>query len=327
LLDDNANIVDFSIYNEYDDDHGVEFLEQPASISLSENVPFQQCNEGNQPTYHSYKEESIESFEGNSLPLCFSSFKFLKENFNIITEVKECVLMKNHTDSWEKIDKKLQQSSHVFNGPVTCYIEGLVISKLQPLVKDESENQYVHQSKEIEKCAYDSSEENGGFESGERTLPLCFSSFELLKKSIYNVSNQKSSRHNVEYEESSGLANENCLPLCFSSFELLKVNHKITKEAVKSDCIHSDILLHEKIVISEEDRQPSHTFNDPVVDYMECYFSSDLQPMINYQLGNKYNGQSISVLDMDCLPLGVSFQPTFSSDSEDCCFQQSQHIF
>jgi hypothetical protein len=62
-------------------------------------------------------------------------------------------------------------------------------------------------------------------------LPLCFASFKLLKKNVYNVSNQKSSRHDVEYEESSGLANENYLPLCFSSFELLKVNHEITEEA------------------------------------------------------------------------------------------------
>jgi hypothetical protein len=104
------------------------------------------------------------------------------------------------------------------------------------LVKDEYENEYVQQSKEIEKCAYDSSEENEeGFESSERTFPLCFASFELLKKNVYNVSNKKSSRHDVEYEESSGLANENCLPLCFSSFELLKVNHEIIEEAVKSD--------------------------------------------------------------------------------------------
>ena len=88
--------------------------------------------------------------------------------------------------------------------------------------------------------------------------------------------------HDVEYEESSGLANENYLPLCFSSFELLKVNHEITEEAVKSDYIHSDIVLQEKIVIKEEDQQPSHTFNDLVVDYMEGYFSSDLQPVINY---------------------------------------------
>jgi hypothetical protein len=158
-------------------------------------------------------------------------------------------------------------------------------------------------------------------------LPLCFASFKLLKKNVYNVSNQKSFRHDVEYEESSGLANENYLPLCFSSFELLKVNHEITEEARKFDCIHSDIVLHEQIVINEEDQQPSHTFNDHVVDYMGGYFSSDLQAVINYQLGNKYDGQSTSVLDMDCFPLEVSFQPTLSSDSEDCYFQQSQHIF
>jgi hypothetical protein len=331
LLDDIADVVDLPIYDEYDDGYDVDFLEQPVARSLSENVPFQQCNERNQPTYHSYKEEyeeSTESTEVNSLPLCFASFKLLKENLKIITEAEECVLMQNHTDSWETIDKKLQQSSHVFNDLVACYMEGFISSKLQPLVEDESENECVQKSKEIEKCAYDSSEENeGGFESSERTLPLCFASFKLLKQNVYNVSNQKSSRHDVEYGGSSGLANENCLPLCFSSFELLKVNHEITKEVEKSDCIHSDIVLHEKIVISEEDQQPSHAFNDHVVDYMEGYFSSDLQHVINYQLGNKDDGQSTSMLDMDFFPPRVSFQPALSSDSEDCYFQQSQQIF
>jgi hypothetical protein len=108
LLDDIADVVDLSLYDKYDDDYDVEFLEQPVACSLSENVHFQQCNESNQPTYHSYKEENEE-----------------------------------------------------------------------------------------------------GFESSERTLPLCFASFELLKKNVCNVPNQKSSRHDVEYEESSGLANEN----------------------------------------------------------------------------------------------------------------------
>jgi hypothetical protein len=146
-------------------------------------------------------------------------------------------------------------------------------------------------------------------------------------KFFYNVSNKKSSRHDVEYEERSGLANEKYLPLCFSSFELLKVNHEITEEAGKSDCIHSDIFLHEKIVISEEDQKPSHAFNDHVDDYMEGYFSSDLQLMLNYQLGNKHDGQSTLVLDMHCFPSGVSFQPTLFFDSEDFYFQQSQQIF
>ena len=71
LLDDTANIVDFPIYDEYDDDYDVDFLEQPFACSLSENIHFQQCNESNQSTYHSSNEESIESAGGNSLPLCF----------------------------------------------------------------------------------------------------------------------------------------------------------------------------------------------------------------------------------------------------------------
>jgi hypothetical protein len=66
-----------------------------------------------------------------------------------------------------------------------------LIKKLQPLVENEAENECIQQSKEIEKCAYDNSEENEeGFESGERTLPLCFASFKLLKKNVYNVSNK-----------------------------------------------------------------------------------------------------------------------------------------
>jgi hypothetical protein len=109
LLDDIAYVVDLSLYYEYNDDYDVDFLEKPVACSLSENVPFQQCNKINQPTYHSYKEEyeeSIESTKGNSLPLCFALLKLLKENLKIITEAEECVLMKNHIDSCETIDKK-----------------------------------------------------------------------------------------------------------------------------------------------------------------------------------------------------------------------------
>jgi hypothetical protein len=78
LLDGIADVVDLPIYDEYDDDYDAKFLEQPTACSLSENVPFQQCNESNQPTYHSYKEESIETTARIFLPLFFSSFKLLK---------------------------------------------------------------------------------------------------------------------------------------------------------------------------------------------------------------------------------------------------------
>ena len=191
--------------------------------------------------------------------------------------------MQNHNDSWETIDKKLQQYSHVFNDPIACYMEGFISSKLQSLVEDEPENECVQKSKKNEKSAYNDSEENEeGFESSERTLPLCFASFELLKQNVYNVSNHKSSRRDVEYEESSGLANENCLPLCFYSFELLKKNHGTTEKTGKYDS--NSTALHEEIVVSEEDQQPSHALNDHVVDYMKGYFNSELWPVLNHQL-------------------------------------------
>ena len=101
---------------------------------------------------------------------------------------------------------------------------------------------------------------------------------------------------------------------------MLKANHEIIEEAGKSDYIHSGTVLHEQFFINEEEQQHSHAFNDHVTDYMEGYFSSYLQPLLNYQLGNKDDGKSTSLLDMDFFPPGVSFQPTLSSDSEDCYF-------
>jgi hypothetical protein len=45
LLDDNADVVDFPIYDEYDDDYEVEFLENPTACSPPENFPFHHCSE------------------------------------------------------------------------------------------------------------------------------------------------------------------------------------------------------------------------------------------------------------------------------------------
>ena len=54
----------------------------------------------------------------------------------------------------------------------------------------------------MEKCTYDDTgKDEEGFESSNRTLPLCFPSFELLKQN--SVSNHKVSEHEVESEESS----------------------------------------------------------------------------------------------------------------------------
>ena len=200
-----------SVYDKYEEDCDVEdFL-------------FQQYSKINQPTYHSYKEQSIGSAEENSLPLCFATFKLFKENSQLIVEANKFVLMQSHTKPMKHIDKILEHSSQVLDDPIPRFVEDLVNSEVQSLIEDKAENEHVQQSKEMEKCTYDDTGENEeGFESGNKTLPLCFSSFELLKQNVYRVSNKKASKHEVESEESSGLTNKNSLPLCFSSFEWLK---------------------------------------------------------------------------------------------------------
>jgi hypothetical protein len=146
------------------------------------------------------------------------------------------MLIQSHTRPKKHISKIVQQSSQVLDYPIAYFVEDLVNSKVQSLVKDKAKNENVQQSKEMEKCTYDNTGENEeGFESGNRTLPLCFSSFELLKQNVYSVSNQKASKHDVESEERSGLTNKNSLPLCFSSLEWLKENHEISKKKGSSE--------------------------------------------------------------------------------------------
>jgi hypothetical protein len=63
LLENIAYVVELPIYDEYDDDYDNDLPEQLTAFPLSENVLFQQYNEGNQLTYHSHREEGTETTE------------------------------------------------------------------------------------------------------------------------------------------------------------------------------------------------------------------------------------------------------------------------
>jgi hypothetical protein len=173
LLDDIADVDDFPRYDEYNDDYEVDFPEQAIACSLSENDPvalymenfissdlqldvclsarnvqFQQFEESSKPAYFSY-DSDVESGDENSLPLCFASFKLLKENFETINEVEECGLMQRHLGSFEQIDSKMQQSSRMFDDPVVDYMEGFNSQNLQPMIscKDGSKDDHELVSK------------------------------------------------------------------------------------------------------------------------------------------------------------------------------------
>jgi hypothetical protein len=139
-------------------------------------------------------------------------------------------------------------------------------------------------------------------------LPLCFTSFKLLKQNVNNVSYQKPSRHDVESEERNRLANERYLPLCFSSYELLRVNHEQTKKAGKSVVVQSHFPsseIHEDIQLDFQQNKVfksclSPPMNDVVVqilsglDVYEGSKTPSIETLINektndieFQGGNK----------------------------------------
>jgi len=111
-------------------------------------------------------------------------------------------------------------------------------------------------------------------------LPLCFSSFKLLKQNVCNVSSQKSSTH----DERGKLASGDYLPLCFSSFEWLIENHDVTEEKGNFECVHSSTTSHEEIVFSKEDQPHPHALNNHVANYLKGYSNSKLQPLLNHQI-------------------------------------------
>ena len=83
--------------------------------------------------------------------------------------------MQSHARSMEKNDKMSQHSFHARGDPI-AYAE------IQPYFGNEIED---------------------GFKSGRTTLPLCFSSFELLKKNICSISGQGSSKHEQTGDDNS----------------------------------------------------------------------------------------------------------------------------
>jgi hypothetical protein len=60
----------------------------------------------------------------------------------------------------------------------------------------------------------------------------------------------------------------------------------------------------------------SHVFHDPMDFYMENIYNQNLQVMMGCKLRNEEDEKSMSVLDMDCFILEVSFQLELSFDSK-----------
>jgi hypothetical protein len=86
MLDGINYMDDLPKYYQYDDDYVIKIeadsSKQPEACFWEKEAQFQQLKYDNQPMYinHDSNEENVENFKvsENYLPLCFSSFQFLK---------------------------------------------------------------------------------------------------------------------------------------------------------------------------------------------------------------------------------------------------------
>jgi len=101
LVDDIAWSFYMPIYNEYNDDYDSEFYEKPTVFLSPGSVLLQQSDENAQPfkenshpAHYSHgeeHEENSELVEGNSLPLCFSSFKLLEKKIKSLLKQRSVI--------------------------------------------------------------------------------------------------------------------------------------------------------------------------------------------------------------------------------------------
>lgn len=110
-------------YDEYTDDFDIFLLEQPFVCSSPGDDSFQQSYEGLQPTHFSHddrQQKGSQFAKGKALPLCFSSFQFLKESIHHLIN---------------------QQPYEDVIDPIVCYSKGFTNSSLQPSSSCEFESE------------------------------------------------------------------------------------------------------------------------------------------------------------------------------------------
>jgi len=74
-------------------------------------------------------------------------------------------------------------------------------------------------------------------------------------------------------------------------------------------------------VLTHQKEMFSHMSYEFVACYMEKFNNQNLQLMMGCELRNEDDDKSMSILNMGYFLPKVSFQPTLSSNAEDCYFQ------
>jgi len=112
MIDDILYFQDLPKYNQYDDDYVVEidthFSKQSTTCLWEEEFQLQQLKYRTHHMHinHENNEENAENFKARerSLPLCFTSFQLLRENFPKIRNQQSFIFYVDHGEDYEIID-------------------------------------------------------------------------------------------------------------------------------------------------------------------------------------------------------------------------------
>ena len=249
MIDDMFYTDDLPHYDQYDDDYVLQtnanLADKPAASLWEEKVHFQQLEYNVQPSHISYDidEQSaakLEVSEG-SMPFCFDSFQFIRDNYHEIRNQMSTSLDLNHLESNENFVQDFSYSDLQPPKAIDCQVaaEDLEVDTHDLMIQGDS-------------------------------VPFCFESFQFLKGRLHSKSSneqpitiQQSLSVNVEDETDNkileqpvasdlqppnelegqitdeGMAaeihdlmmQEDSMPFCFEAFQFIRQNlRKISQE-------------------------------------------------------------------------------------------------
>ena len=174
MLDDVFYTDDLPQFDQYDDNYVLQteanLADKSAARLWEEEIHFQQLEYNVRPSHISYDsdEESAANFEVSegSLPFCFDSCQFIRDNFHAIRNQLSTSLDLDHLEGNENL------------------VQDFSYPDLQP------------------PNAFDCQVANKDLEAGtyaqmiqEGSLPFCFESFQLLKGNLHSTSSVKNEQH------------------------------------------------------------------------------------------------------------------------------------
>jgi len=302
MLDDMFYTDDLPQFDEYDDNYVLQteanLVDKSAARLWEEEVHVR-------PSHITYDsdEESAANFEVSegSLPLCFDSFQFIRDNYHAIRNQMSTSLYLNHLESNENFVQDFSYSDLQPPKAIDCQVatEDLEVHTHDLMIQGDS-------------------------------VPFCFESFQFLKGRLHSkssnerpITNQQSLSVNVEDETDNKILEQ---PVASGLQPPNEIEGQITDEAVEDE-IH-DVMMQEdsipfcfetfqfirqnlRTISQEKDEQSCQVFHDPIADVLDEVCSQSLSPFTMCEL------ETCADMNLIRQPVSLSFSAEVSSQGSD----------